>query len=44
MSTILIINAVSSIVAGLGIAGWVEGKRRQAQRETRVQTVPADRD
>jgi hypothetical protein len=39
VSTILIINAVSSLVAGLGIAGWVERKRRQAEHETPVQPV-----
>jgi hypothetical protein len=44
MSTILIINAVSSLVAGLGVAGWVDRKRRQAERETPVEPVYVTRD
>ena len=39
MTTIFVINALSSLLAAAGIGGWFAWKRRRAQREILVQPV-----
>lgn len=39
MTTILVLNAVSSLLATAGIGGYLVRKHRQARREARLQPI-----
>jgi hypothetical protein len=39
MTTILVINAASSLLAAVGIGGWFAWRERQVRRAVRVQPV-----